>query len=85
MKIKNITHVKTNETRTDGHYPMRIGSIVEFYNPLVVGDSVLLSYVTDNQGNPKSGHLATSIVKEYTETDVEIIVKTRNSIYYFEK
>ena len=37
MKIKNITYVETNETRTDGRYPIRIGSEVNFafYEPTI--------------------------------------------------
>ena len=88
MKIKNITYVDMNETRTDGRYPLRIGSEVEIYEPytpLNIGDSMILSYIKDNKGNPKSGYLVTSTVKDIEETDIEIVVKTRNSIYYLEK
>ena len=85
MKIKNITYVDTNETRTDGRYPLRIGSEVNFFSPLILDTSMAFSYVKDNQGNPKSGILVTSTVKDIEETDTEIIVKTRNSIYYLEK
>lgn len=85
MKIKDIKFVKTNETRTDGRYPLRIGSTVEFYMRPVPGTSMVLSYVSDNQGNPKQGCLRTSTVIDVDETDVEIIVTTRNSIYIFEK
>ena len=86
MKIKDITYVKTNETRTDGRYPIRIGSEVNFafYEP-TIGDVMYLDYVKDNEGNPKEGLLRTSTVHDVTETETEIIVKTRNSIYYFEK
>ena len=86
MKIKNITYVDTNETRTDGRYPLRIGSEVEFaiYKP-TVGEVAWLGYIADNEGNPKSGYLRTSTVNDIIETDTEIVIKTRNSIYYFEK
>ena len=85
MKIKNITYVETNETRTDGRYPIRIGSEVELYAPLVIGDRMLLSYVKDNEGNPKEGVLVTSAVKDIKKTETGLTVKTMNSIYYFEK
>lgn len=85
MKIKNITYVDTNETRTDGRYPLRIGSEVNFFSPLMIGASVALSYVKDNEGNPKEGYLVTSTVNDVEETDTEIVVKTRNSIYHLEK
>lgn len=85
MKIIDITHADTGKTRTDGRYPLRIGSTVEFYMPPVVGAAMHLSYVADNQGNPKDGVLSTSIVKNIIETDTVIVVYTRNSVYYFEK
>lgn len=85
MKIKDITYADTGKTRTDGRYPLRIGSEVNFYYPLTVGDSMVLSYVSDNQGNPKSGYLTTSTVLGIEESDEETVVETRNSIYYFEK
>ena len=86
MKIKNITYVETNETRTDGRYPLRIGSEVEFFEwEPTVGNVMILHYLKDNQGNPKDGYLRTSTVYDVTETETEIIVETRNSIYYLEK
>lgn len=86
MKIKNITYVETNETRTDGRYPIRIGSEVNFtfYEP-TIGNVMCLEYVKDNEGNPKEGLLRTSIVNDVIETETDIVVETRNSIYYFEK
>ena len=86
MKIKNITYAETNETRTDGRYPIRIGSEVNFafYEP-TVGNVMYLEYVKDNEGNPKEGVIRTSNIYNIEETDNEIIVETRNSIYYFEK
>ena len=85
MKIIDIAHVDTGKTRTDGRYPLRIGSTVEFYMPLARGAAMHLSYIADNQGNPKDGVLSTSTVKNIIETDTVIAVYTRNSIYYFEK
>ena len=87
MKIKDIRYVKTNETRTDGRYPLRIGSTVDFYLNIkpVMGDVMCLSYILDNQGNEKEGILRTSLVMNVTETEREIIVETVNSIYYLEK
>ena len=85
MKIIDITHADTGKTRTDGRYPLRIGSTVEFYIAPTIGNTMLLSYVADNQGLPKEGILHTSIVKNIVETDTVIAVYTRNSVYYFEK
>ena len=86
MKIKNITYAETNETRTDGRYPIRIGSEVNFafYEP-TVGDVMYLEYVKDNEGKPKEGVIRTSNICNIEETDNEIVIETRNSIYYFEK
>ena len=85
MKIKDIRHIETNETRTDGRYPLRIGSTVDFYSKPFIGFAMMLAYVADNEGNPKEGILRTSYVKEYTENEKEFIVKTNNSIYILEK
>ena len=85
MKIKDIRYTETNETRTDDRYPLRIGSTVEFMFEPAVDDVMFLEYVLDNQGNPKSGYLRTSRVEDIVETDTEIVITTRNSIYYLEK
>lgn len=85
MRIKDIRYVNTNETRTDGRYPLRIGSNVVFYYPPEVGSPAFLQYITDNQGNPKEGILRTSAVANIVETDKEIYLETRNSVYEFEK
>ena len=85
MKIIDITHADTGKTRTDGRYPLRIGSTVEFYYPPRVGECMLYSYITDNLGNPKDGVLRTSIVQNIIETETVIAVYTCNSVYYFER
>lgn len=85
-KIKDIRYKDTNETRTDGRYPLRIGSIIDFftYKP-TVNQCAYLSYVYDNQGNNKEGTLRTSFVKEIFENEKELILTTCNSIYVLEK
>lgn len=85
MKILDIKSTKTYETRTDGRYPLRIGSTVEFYMKPVAGIGMILTYVTDNEGNPKEGYLRTSTVIDIDEDKYCIIITTKNSIYYFEK
>lgn len=87
MKIKDIRYIKTNKTRTDGRYPLRIGSTVDFYlnSKPNIGSEMYLSYICDNQGNKKEGVLRTSLVTNITETYTDIIVETLNSIYYLEK
>ena len=85
MKITDIVSTTTNKTRTDGRYPQRIGSTVEFYMRPKVGIPMVLAYVSDNQGNPKEGYLRTSTVESIYETETEIAVTTLNSIYCFKK
>ena len=85
MKIKDIRHIETNETRTDGKYQQRIGCTVEFMIEPMVDDVMFLMYSLDNQGNPKGGYLQTSRIEDIAETDTEFIVTTRNSVYYLEK
>ena len=86
MIIKDIVYADTGKTRTDGRYPQRIGSTVEFYiNPPAVGEWMYLSYVLDSQGNSKEGVLRTSEVQNIIENDSVIAVYTLNSVYYFEK
>ena len=85
-KIKDIRYKDTNETRTDGRYPLRIGSTIDFftYEP-TVNQCAYLSYVYDNQGNNKEGTLRTSFITEIFEDDNELILTTNNSIYILEK
>ena len=87
MKILDIRSLETNETRTDGRYPLRIGSAVRFYVEPEPGYPMVLEYICDNQGNPKSGYLRTSMVTEIEEHRLmnEVVVTTVNSIYYFKK
>lgn len=85
MKIKDIRYTETNETRTDSKYPQRIGCTVEFMFEPAVDEAMFLEYVLDNQGNEKGGYLQTSRVEDIVETDTEIVVTTRNSVYYLEK
>ena len=54
-KIIDIKDVKTFKTRTDGRYPLRIGSIVSLHTlNLWNGRCAILEYHKDNQG----GHQA---------------------------
>lgn len=85
MKIKDIRLKNTNETRVDSRYPQRIGSNVEFYVQPSIGNVMVLSYITDNQGNEKEGILRTSLIDNIVENETEVIITTVNSVYYFEK
>jgi hypothetical protein len=85
MKIKDIRYIETNETRTDKFYPSVIGGTVRYYSAIILGYGFVFEYTNNNEENPKEGTIKTSPVKEYAENETEIIVKTRNSIYVFEK
>lgn len=85
MKIKDIKYVNTKETRTDGRYPLRIGSIVDYYIKPEIGYPMLLSYKKDNKGKDKAGILRTSLIRKIVETETEISIETVNSIYVLEK
>ena len=85
MKIADIKSVETNETRTDGRYPLRIGSTVRFYMKPIPRYPMVLEYTHDNLGNPKSGYLRTSTVTKIEESTDEIVVTTANSVYYFKR
>ena len=85
MKIKDVKHIGTNETRTDGLYPSRIGSTVEFLFEPIVGCLLVCSYISDNQGNPKCGIIKGTKISDIVESDTEFVITTRNSIYYFSK
>ena len=87
MKVYRITDItdRGGETRTDGRYPLRIGSTVSFFFPLERNACMLLQYITDNTGAPKEGALRTSRVRAITNRGKELVVTTVNSVYYFEE
>ena len=79
-RIIDIT--KDGKTRTDGQYPLRIGSLVEILD-MNVGWRLALGYLKDAEGNEKSGVLSTSRVVKIDSTPSldEIKVTTLNSVY----
>ena len=83
-RITDIT--KDGKTRTDGRYPLRIGSLVEILD-MNVGWRLALGYLKDTAGNEKSGFLSTSQVVKIDSTPSlgEIKVTTLNSIYTLTK
>jgi len=83
--VQDITY-KNGETRTDGRYPNRIGSVVQFLNLPSVGEPLVFRYVKYNNGECVEDHVTrTSRVDDYDEFSHTgyTIVYTRNSIYYF--
>ena len=88
-KIMDIQDIKGN-TRTDGRYPLRIGSIIEFVYPFIpMKDMVALcSYIKDNEGNEKQGTLKTSTVQKIYNDELDdtiLIIETLNSVYFLKK
>jgi hypothetical protein len=80
FKIVSIT--QNGEPRTDGRYPLRVGCTGRFAL-LTEGLSVLFEYLTDAEGNEKSGTLRTSVATEIVHEARHIVVKTLNSVYTF--
>ena len=80
-KIEKIT-TKDGKERTDGRYPLRKGCICSLY-ALKEGNSMVVTYVKDNQGKDKSGYLKTSLVQSWDNYGEYLIVNTLNSVYHF--
>lgn len=81
--IDNITR-KDGETRTDGRYPNRIGSTIEFLEGVVAGEPAYFRYVKYNNGELVEDHITrTSRVDDYGWENDKFCIYTRNSIYYF--
>ncbi len=83
MIIKDIQHIDSGQTRTDGLYPQRIGCTGKFYWPPLVGLCALFFYQKDNEGNEKGGALQTSTVQRVKRSGDALIVETMNSRYIF--
>jgi hypothetical protein len=85
--IEDITY-KTGETRTDGRYPNRIGSTVEFLDVPTVGKPIHFRYIKYNNDEHIEDHMpCTSRVNDYDEYSHPgyLYIYTRNSIYKFKE
>ena len=81
--VENITR-KNGEIRTDGRYPNRIGSTIEFLQGVVAGEPAYFRYVKYNNGELVEDHITrTSRVDDYGWENDKFCIYTRNSIYYF--
>ena len=79
--IENITR-KTGETRTDGRYPNRIGSTIEFLDPVKIGEPAYFRYIKYNNGELVEDHVTrTSRVDDLEWYNDKFYIYTRNSIY----
>lgn len=84
-QIQGITDLD-GHGKTDEASQRRLGSTY-YLCCLNKGSSMILQYITDNQGNTKEGYTQSSTVTEYefVEDDQLYIVTTLNSIYYIKK
>lgn len=81
--IENITD-KYGKTRTGFRYPNRIGSTVEFLEPVKIGIPALFRYVKYNDGELVEDHITcTSRVDDLEWYNDKFYIYTRNSIYKF--
>lgn len=81
--IKDISR-KTGGTRTDGRYPNRIGSTIEFLEPVEVGSPAYFRYIKYNNGELVEDHITqTSRVDDLEWYNDKFYIYTRNSIYQF--
>ena len=81
--IKNITR-RNGETRTDGKYPNRIGSTIEFLEPVDIGKPALFRYVKYNNGELAENHISKiSRVDDLEWYEYKFYIYTRKSIYKF--
>lgn len=81
--IKNITR-RNGEIRTDDKYQQRIGSIIEFLEPVDIGKPALFRYVKYNNGELAEDHSSQiSRVDDIEWYNDKFYIYTRNSIYQF--
>ena len=82
--VEDIVFVRSGETRTDGRYPNRIGSEIEFLYPVKVGYPCVFRYIKYNNGELVEDHITrTSVVNDYDSYSKEgyLYLYTRNSVY----
>ena len=79
--IETITR-RNGEVRTDGRYPNRIGSTIEFLKGVVVGEPAYFRYVKYNNGELVEDHITrTSRVDDFDWYNNNFYIYTRNSVY----
>lgn len=81
--VETITR-RNGEVRTDGRYPNRIGSTIEFLNPVEIGEPAYFRYIKYNNGELVEDHITrTSRVNDLEWYNGKFYIYTRNSIYKF--
>ena len=85
--IENITF-KNGNTRTDGKYPYRIGSIVEIQSDIIIGYPLYFKYIKYNNEEIAENHITrTSRVDDFDfySHPGYLLIYTRNSVYHFKE
>ena len=81
--IEDITR-RNGVTRTDGRYPNRIGSTIEFLGDVHIGEPAFFRYIKYNNGELSENHNSqTSRVDDIEWYNEKFYIYTRNSIYKF--
>ena len=79
--VEDVTN-RLGKTRTDGRYPNRIGSTIEFLTPVLVGNPIYFRYIKYNNGNLVEDHVTrTSRVNDLEWYNNKFYIYTKNSIY----
>lgn len=79
--IEDISR-KKGGTRTDGKYPNRIGSTIEFIDAVKIGEPAMFQYITYNNGQLAQNHVTqTSRVDDLEWYKDKFYIYTRHNIY----
>lgn len=84
LVITNIKYKKEAEYFKDV-FPDRIGSTVKLSRPLRLGHSRILPFVSDKDGNPKTGLIATEIICYVEDRGDWVLFDAIEGIYTLEK
>ncbi len=82
--IKRITDHAGND-KTEGRYPLRIGRRFAFGLGEPSHGMIMAICYRPRQNDDYSGTLHTSVVQKVAHNGDELIVTTKNSIYYFQE
>ena len=85
--VEDITN-RLGETRTEGRYPKRIGSTIEFLYPVEVGEPAWFRYIKYNNEKLVADNITrTSRVDDFDNYSKPgyLMIYTRNSVYYFKE
>lgn len=84
LVITKIKYKKEAEYFKDV-FPDRIGSTIKLSRPLRLGHSGILPFVSDKDGNPKTGLIATGIIYYLEDRGDWVLFEATEGIYALEK